>query len=367
MRGVPGVWVVLHRVATDSAGPLDSARAGADGAYRFRYRPSGSEDAVYFVSATYDGIAYFTQPLRARDVTGDDAEITVFDTTSGPLPLHVRGRHLVVSAPRADDTLAGAREVVEVYELSNDSSLTLVSPDDARPTWTATLPEGASAFRAGQGDVSASAVRFANGRVAVVAPFAPGVKQVSFSYRLAPARFPLSIPLDGGAGIFEVLLEDPGAAVSGARLQPVAPVSVEGHTFQRFLAHDVPPNAVAHVSVPALAPARTRRVAGVVMSTEALYIATIALAIGVAMLVALARTFSRRPAALPAHQVMRGPLPANPPPPSVESLAREIADLDRDFEARSSPGAAERTAYESARGELKRRLARALAEHRARG
>src|ERR687886_1973844 len=100
-------------------------------------------------------MAYFSAPLRAPRVPGTDAELTVYDTTSGPLPLHVRGRHIVVSSPRA----SGAREVVEVYELANDSSLTLVSPDDARPTWSTVIPAAARDFEVGQGDVSRSAVR----------------------------------------------------------------------------------------------------------------------------------------------------------------------------------------------------------------
>ena len=45
----------------------------------------------------------------------------MFDTTSGPVPLMVQGHHLVVSAPKPD----GGREIVEVYELSNDSTVTL--------------------------------------------------------------------------------------------------------------------------------------------------------------------------------------------------------------------------------------------------
>src|SRR5512146_1123695 len=45
---VGGIWVTLHRVGSDTAGPLDSLRTGASGRYAFHYRRTGSADAVYF-------------------------------------------------------------------------------------------------------------------------------------------------------------------------------------------------------------------------------------------------------------------------------------------------------------------------------
>ncbi|MFL5571889.1 MAG: hypothetical protein ACJ78R_00085, partial [Gemmatimonadaceae bacterium] len=63
MDAVSGAWVVLHRVGPDRAGPLDSTLSDARGRYSFNYVRSGSDDAIYFVSASYDGIAYFTPPL----------------------------------------------------------------------------------------------------------------------------------------------------------------------------------------------------------------------------------------------------------------------------------------------------------------
>src|SRR5690242_17610366 len=100
----------------------DSVRTDARGRYTVRYTRFGSEDALYFAAAVYNGIAYFTAPLRGERVEGDDAEITVFDTTSRPVTLTIQGHHIVVSAPNAN----GGREIVEVYELSNDTTATVV-------------------------------------------------------------------------------------------------------------------------------------------------------------------------------------------------------------------------------------------------
>ncbi|MFY7923398.1 MAG: hypothetical protein ACOVSI_13400, partial [Gemmatimonas sp.] len=83
------VWVTLHRVGKDTAGPIDSVKSDAAGRYRFTYAPFGTPDAVYFASTTYGGIAYFTAPLRSAKAVGDETEITVFDTTSRTFPLSI--------------------------------------------------------------------------------------------------------------------------------------------------------------------------------------------------------------------------------------------------------------------------------------
>src|SRR5687768_9185000 len=114
---VPDVIVTLHRVGPDSAGPVDSVRTDATGRYAFRFRRWGSPDAIYFAASVYRGIAYFSAPLRGVTMRGDEHEIMVFDTTSRPLRFGVQGHHLVVGAPRP----TGLRDIVEVYELSNDT------------------------------------------------------------------------------------------------------------------------------------------------------------------------------------------------------------------------------------------------------
>src|SRR3954468_10427912 len=152
---VPNLWVVVHRIGRDRSGPLDSARTSASGAFSVRYRASGVESAMYIAVASYKGIAYITSPLRLPRVTGQDAQIMVFDTTSPPYPIRVAGRHLVVTNPSED----GRRRVIEVYELMNDSTLTVVGTP-ARPAWRAQLPEGLKDFQMNpQGDITAQNVQ----------------------------------------------------------------------------------------------------------------------------------------------------------------------------------------------------------------
>lgn len=239
MIPVPGAWVVLHRVGHDRQGPVDSARSGANGAYRIRYRADGDENAVYFLATMHESIAYLSSPLTKPVVTGDDAEIDVYDTTSSGITLRERGRHVIALAPSPD----GSREMIEVYELSNDARRTLVPAGAGRSTWSAPLPAGASDVHAEQGDVSPDALAVVSGRVEVLAPFAPGMKQVGFTYRLPANAFPLSLPAARDTLVLEALLEERGATAAGAGLKRVDDQTVGGHHLARYLAPNAPPTA----------------------------------------------------------------------------------------------------------------------------
>lgn len=282
MEPMRGVWVTLHRVGPDSAGPLDSVRSDPRGRYSFDYTRTGSNDAVYFVSASFDGIAYFTSPLAEGKVSGDDGEVIVFDTTSQPVPTSVRGHHVVVSTVDAN----GLRSIVEVYDISNDSALTRIAPSDQPKdaTWSAHLVPGAMNPRVSQGDFPAAAVSFADGKVNVFSPFAPGIKQLSFAYSLPAKSFPLKLPLEKENQIYEILIEEKKGTVTGPALREVDSVTVDGRDFRRFLASDMPANSVAVIDLPAPPPIR---------AIDPRYLVAITLVIGGAMVVALARALRR--------------------------------------------------------------------------
>lgn len=247
MIPVPHVMVTLHRVGSDGAAPLDSVRSDAAGHYQFHFARTGDLRALYFVSASYGGIAYFTPPFTHATVKGGDAEIAVFDTTSGPVPISARGHHVVVSQVDAN----GMRNVTEVYELANDSSVTRVaSAGNGDEVWAALLPARASGFQVSQGDIPPQAVRFEPGKARVLAPIAPGLKQLSFSYSLPASAFPLRIPIVRETQILEVLIEGEKGTVSGSMLVEKSPVALERRTFRRFLAADVPANSVAVIDLP---------------------------------------------------------------------------------------------------------------------
>ena len=283
MDPVGGLWVVLHRVGPDRSGPVDSVRSDPRGRYSLKYSRTGSDQAIYFIAASYDGIAYFTAPLPEGRVSGEDGEITVFDTTSRPIPTSLRGHHVVVSA--VDEN--ARRSVMEVFDLSNDTSVTRIASGDApeNATWRTHITPGAGDFRVSQGDISAAAVTFVNGSVNVFAPFAPGVKQLSFSYSLPAKAFPLKLPLEKETGVYEIMIEEQTGSVTGPHLKEVDPVTVEERNFRRFLASDMPENSVAVIDLPPPPPGR---------SIDPRYLVAITLVLGGSMVVALARALRRR-------------------------------------------------------------------------
>ena len=332
---VAGQWVVLHRVGMDRSAPLDSVRTDRAGNYRIRYQRTGDPNALYFVSARFSGIAYFSTPLRVAQVRGGDADIIVYETTSDATSLRVQGRHVVVSAPRD-----GRREVAEVFELDNTGTRTIVPRDSATPTWFVVLPERAESTVVAPGDLSTASTVIRNGRAEVFAPISPGVRQLVLTYRLPPDAFPLVRPAGSTISVLEVLLEEPRAIVEGAGLAEVEAASIDQRMFRRFLAQNVAGSGVLRISAPP--PVEQSKTT----------VRILAVATGAAMLVAIA---------LWAGQRHRRPLSGGRSPVSAIDLQiAEIATLDARFDPATAT-ADERARYEQRRAQLKSQLASALA------
>jgi len=341
---VAGQWVVLHRVGRDRAGPLDSVRTTPVGAFSFQYRVSGDSDAVYFVSTSYDGVAYYTAPLRAPVVRGDDATLVVFDTTSGPVALHVGGRHLVVGAA----TPNAGRPIGEVFDLENDSTVTAIARDSVTPVWSTTIPAGATNFRLNSnGELAPGALVRRGARVGLFAPVSPGFRQVAFTYDLPGNAFPLNVRIDKPAGVLEVLVQEPTTRVQGPGLRETPAVNAEGRTFRRFLAQDVGAGVVVRIEPPrVLAINRGPLFAGVGMFAIA------------AMFVAVVFASRRR---IPSRRAATVAAPADSP---SRRLVREIAELDDAYEREANASEQARADYEARRATLKSELAHLLAAER---
>lgn len=337
-RPVSGDWVVLHRVGVDNAAPIDSQRTRGDGSYVFRYRATGDSNAVYFVSTSRGGVAYFTPPTREASVQGGMADLLVYDTTSAPVPITVRGRHLIVTAP---DTTAPVRTVIEVFELSNDSTLTRVPGAGQVPTFEVALPPGVTQVQGGQGDISPDAVRADDGRVRVWAPIAPGLKQFSFSYELPLSQTELAVTIEDSVPVMEVLVEDPRGSAIGAGLTEVDPVQVEGRPFKRFLAQNVVAPATINVSAP-----------GQLANPNNMRVVLVVIAVGAAMLLALGMAFMRK-----GPQAFTRQRAVNP-----EALALEIAALDAAYEKLEAPTEQQKAEHYLKRAQLKGRLSAELAK-----
>lgn len=310
---VDGHFVILHKISSDSSGPVDSVRTSASGMYRFRYTLDGPR-SMYIVSVRYSGVAYFTTPLREREVSSPEGDVAVFDTTSAGFPLTIRARHVVVAPPQA----GGLRQVVDVYEVSNDSSRTLVTGASGA-TWRVTLPDDATNVSSTGGDLPGDSFRFADGRAELMVPFPPGSRQLVLTYSI-PVESSVPMAVNAPVASLEVLLEGTGSEVRGAGLVAEEPVSMEGRTFQRYRAADVAGGATFTVQT-AGTPGRGR--------LALLIVAAAAIALGVML-------GRRAPAA--------AMVPASTSRSTAETLAREIAALDHVYSG-DGPRAGEGAEY----------------------
>jgi len=224
--------VVLHRMASASAGPIDSVRSDARGRYRLALRNPDSTSG-YVVSVWYDSIAYFSLPLNvvSRPAVHVEDILTFPASRTGP-PLRLARRLATISTATAD----GSREVLEILELENPGQATRITDDTLVPTWSGRLPGRTGQYRAGQGDVSPEAMRFRNDSVLIYAPIPPGpAKQLSFDYTLAAART-FVMPIDQPTVEVNLLVEDTVALVIAPKLESFGVKEIEGRRFAAYRA-----------------------------------------------------------------------------------------------------------------------------------
>lgn len=228
-----GGWAVLHQVTMASAGPVDSARTDAGGGYRLRV-PQLDTTAQYLVSVLYQGVAYFSEPMRIpAPGTSRAGPIVVYDTVSGPQgpPINLRRRLVTVARVKRD----GTRDVLEILELTNPGSRTRVAPDTVRPVWAGALPAGVLQFRVGEGDFSADAVERRADVVAVFGPMPPGLlRQLTYNYVVPADLATLALPVDQPTDEVDLLLEDTTARVVSSALEPLGVEPIEQRRFARY-------------------------------------------------------------------------------------------------------------------------------------
>jgi hypothetical protein len=184
----------------------------------------------------------------------------------------------------------------------------------------------------------------------VFAPISPGIRQLSFSYTLAPAEFPLIMPVVDSTSVFELLMQETEAVVEGGGFTEVRGVEQEGVAFRRFLSQNVPARAVMRFSVPKLVGRAQSRI-----------VRTVVIAVSLIMLAALGFVFWWRGRSRPSAQAPQPRAAA-----SVDALIRELAGMDAEFERHANASPAERADFDARRDAVKARLNAALAEQTSR-
>lgn len=240
---VPGVQVVLHQVGRRRQGPLDSVTADHSGRFRFRFRADTS--AIYLLSARYQTIEYFSRPVHINPARPDTGIILSVYDTSSRAPVDIEARHLVVSRPGDD----GSRAVLDLFLLRIRGVLARVAPDTLHPSWSAALPAGTVGFDVGESDFSPEAVSRRDDTVVVVAPVAPGEKQLAIQYLIPPGLADVGVPLGAAPTRLDVLIEERGIGVRAPGLAYADTQTIEGRLFHRWTG-TVPANAVVRLELP---------------------------------------------------------------------------------------------------------------------
>jgi len=219
---------VLHQVGPDTQGPLDSIRSDGRGQFHFSFRPDSG--TFYLLSAQYAGVEYFSPPVPTRVTqSASGLRIVVYDTSS-KAPVSLEARHLVVTRPAED----GSRSVLDLMVLRNDSRLTRVPPDSVRPNWLGLLPRGTIGLEVAESDFSREALARRGDSLILLAPFAPGEKQITVQYLIPSDHKSVQLPLAAAGTSINVLAEEAEVRVDGSGVALADSQVLQGRTFHRW-------------------------------------------------------------------------------------------------------------------------------------
>lgn len=325
--------VVLHRVATESQGEVDSARVASDGSFSFRLPsvPDPERSEIYFASVRHAGILYFGKAVTLPVQLDSLYEIQTYDTLMAPAGgarVPVQARNVFFEA--GPD---GAWQVTDLFQLRSDETRTLVARE-GDVVWRHALPPSATGATVAQADFASAGAEIREGELAVTSPLPPGERL--FVVRYAVDDPFLSLPVVGRTELLEILAQEPSPPLQGPGLERGQPVELEeGVTFQRLLG--------AHLEDTTLQLTEARGPGRPPVGWVALVLSLVLAGVGT-------------------WAVQRGAAPAPTPRRPVEAMDRgtlivEVARLDEAFEARDDPTPEERGAYEARRRALLRRLA----------
>ena len=324
---VPHIQVVAHEVGHARQGPVDSLLTDGRGSFRFSFL--ADTGSVLLVSARHAGIEYFSDPVpvETADRVVKQLDVVVSDTSSA-VPIELTSRHVVIGRPNEE----GDRPVLEIVMLHNAGDMTRVGSDSVAPTWIGRIPAGAHQFSVGEGAYSTEALTNHGDSVILVAPLAPGEKQLLYSYALPPTLKVVRLPMDAPVGQLTLLVEELDLRVTGGALVLADTQSFEGRAFQRWSGPASPGDVI-----------EVRLAGGGRSWGLAMLVGAMALLLGSAGLVAL----RRRPRAGAGTQ---------------RSLLDEIARLDARYAGREAEVTPEEWAgYQAERARLKAALQSQLA------
>jgi hypothetical protein len=214
------------------AGEIDSIPSDPLGRFAFEL-PSvpdpGGRGEVYFASVRYGGVVYFGPPVTRALELDSIYRIQVYDTITAPpggAPIPLGVRYILA------ETVEGGWQITDLLQLDVIGERTWVEGPEG-VTWRYPMPAGIGAVQVGGGDLPAELTRFPEGAVEFTGPLSPGSRQLVMRYRLDSLS--LTIPLPGGVGEMEFLVQEPAPPVRVTGLAPTESVEMEpGVRYRRY-------------------------------------------------------------------------------------------------------------------------------------
>ncbi len=232
--------VVLHRVAGDFSGEVDSVGTGPGGLFELMLPATyGTEDEVLFATFRHQGILYFGPAVTGLPDSAGGYVIQAYPALAagpGTRPL-LQVRNVILARPESGTGWV----VADVFELRNGAPATLVAGETGA-TWSHPLPPEAADPEVGRSDLSPGMADFRDGRVRVSAPIPPGENVYVFRYSITGEEF--GIPLEAAAGSMELLVREPAGDLAVTGLAAVEGVELEGVRYRRYAGRDLAPSIV---------------------------------------------------------------------------------------------------------------------------
>lgn len=226
--------MVLHRVAADQAGEIDTVRVDARGGFMFKLPTvpdPGGRGEVYFASVRHQGILYFGPAVHQAVQLDSLYRVEVHDTTvvpSGGADLRLDIRYVVAEPAEGSGWM-----ITDLQQVTHGGDRTLVPGPESRPVWSYPLPPQIRDFEVGSSDLPPEATQLVEGRLQVTAPVPPGQRQFVVRYRVDDLD--LTLPTPGVTGQMEFLVQEPAPPVEVAGLQPAEALDMgAGPAYRRF-------------------------------------------------------------------------------------------------------------------------------------
>ena len=239
-------------------------------------------DNSVFVSVSYEGVTYFTEPINVP-ADGPVAlnPITVFPTTDDQSVIRVESSTIVIAQI---DPQQQQMTVLEMMTLVNESTNVYIGDKRGEPgtgvpgvlnrTLTVDLPDGAGSFQIQRGLGSDELIPSA-GKFYFTEPVFPGRRQIVYSYQIG---YPFAVhlfarPLSYQTNLLRVLMPEIGARIESPDLDPAGLTELQGRRYQMLFGTDLSPGTLVRLQVSGLPVQPT----GARLDFEALRILTVGL------------------------------------------------------------------------------------------